>query len=86
MAQLAPTYNSVVSLASVSTSIPVGALSWSVTCVGATVAVQGNQLPIGATVKGGGYARGSIMTLGAAIPVIISGGGSALIEYDTIAS
>lgn len=59
-------------------SVPTGVLSWSITALSGTVTVQGQSLPVGATVGGGGYTG---KTSSAAIPYTVAGG-AALVSYD----
>jgi hypothetical protein len=60
-------------------TVPAGVLGWSVTAVSGTVTVQGQSLPTGATVRGGGYGG---RTLTAAIAYTVAGPGVALVTYD----
>lgn len=73
-------YVSVINLETTSGSIPVGALSWSITAVSGTVTVSGDALTTGQSVGGGGYAGKTLKT---AISYTITAG-SALVAYDTV--
>lgn len=61
-------------------TIPAGVLGWSFTAVSGTVTLNGSgTLPLGATLRGGGYGG---KTTSAAIAYTITAG-SALVTYDT---
>lgn len=61
-------------------TIPAGVLGWSFTAVSGTVTLNGSgTLPLGATLRGGGYGG---KTLATEIPYTITAG-SALVSYDT---
>jgi len=76
----ATTFNSIVNVVTTGGTVPVGALSWSITNLTSTdLTVSGDTIPAGATVGGGGY--GASSTLATAITYTLSTG-SAIVVYD----
>lgn len=72
-------FNSTTLAATSNGSIAEGVLSWSITVISGTVTVDGQTIPVGATVGGGGY---SGYTLNSAVNYTVTGG-TALVNYDT---
>lgn len=74
-------YTSTIDVATASGSIPAGVLGWSITAISGTVTVNGESVPNGLRVGGGGYGG---RTSTAAITYTVAAG-SAAVAYDTTA-